>query len=177
METSRIKALIDQTEPDIAHYELEIARLEDILATLKAQRDKLKRYQGEYKTLLSPIRRLPVDVLLEIFSTVCSGPTGSLFMPRSRKRPRDHRVITATTLVLSQTCSFWRGVVENSPRLWSTLAVNLAMITDVEGDRIEALVHLYLTRSASSPLTLDIFASDCFDNLIKDLSVHAWTTL
>ncbi|THU94520.1 hypothetical protein K435DRAFT_157300 [Dendrothele bispora CBS 962.96] len=177
METSRITALINQTEPDIARYELEIARLEDTLATLKAQRDKLKRYQSEYKTLLSPIRRLPVDVLLEIFSNVCSGPAGSLSMPRTRERPRDHCVITATTLVLSQTCSFWRGVVENSPRLWSTLAVNLAIITDVEGDRIEALVQLYLTRSASSPLTLDIFAYDYFDNLIEALSVNAWTTL
>ncbi|THU82284.1 hypothetical protein K435DRAFT_934072, partial [Dendrothele bispora CBS 962.96] len=127
-ETSRITALLDQIEPDIARYESEIARLEDTLATLRARRDELKRYQGEYKTLLSPIRRMPKNILLEIFSIVCSESGGSLSMPKTRyslRRRKDHRVITATTLSLSQICSFWRGVVKNSPCLWSTLAVNL----------------------------------------------------
>ncbi|THU82283.1 hypothetical protein K435DRAFT_691803, partial [Dendrothele bispora CBS 962.96] len=180
METSRIKALIDQIEPDIARYETEIARLEDTLATLRARRDELKRYQGEYKTVLSPIRRLPVEILLEIFSIVCSESGGHLSMPKTRKKPRqprDHCVITATTLSLSQICSFWRDIVKDSPHLWSTLAVNLALITDIEGDGILALVHLYITRSSSFPLTLDIFARDCFGDLIEILSPPAWTTL
>ncbi|THV01070.1 hypothetical protein K435DRAFT_655997, partial [Dendrothele bispora CBS 962.96] len=158
-ETSRITALIDQTELDINRYESEIAKLEDTLATLRARRHELKRYQGEYKTLLSPVRRLPIDILLEIFSAVCSE-SGGLYMPKTRKvlgQPKDHYIITATTLVLSQICSFWRGVVENSPRLWSTLAVNLALVTDsTKGDGIQALVDLYLIRSSSFPLSLDI---------------------
>ncbi|THU82285.1 hypothetical protein K435DRAFT_691794, partial [Dendrothele bispora CBS 962.96] len=164
-ETSRITALLDQIEPDIARYESEIARLEDTLATLRARRDELKRYQGEYKTLLSPIRRMPIDILLEIFSIVCFESGGN------------HRVITATTLSLSQICSFWRGVVKNNPRLWSTLAVNLALVTDIEGDGIRALVRLYLTRSSSFPLTLDIFARNCFGHLIEVLPSGAWAIL
>ncbi|THU94517.1 hypothetical protein K435DRAFT_839838 [Dendrothele bispora CBS 962.96] len=180
METSRITALLDQTEPEIARYESEIARLEDTLATLRARRDELKRYQGEYKTLLSPIRRMPIDILLEIFSIVCSESGGSLSMPKTRsssRQPRDHRVITATTLSLSQICSFWRGVVMNSPCLWSTLAVNLALITDIEENGIWTLVYLYLTRSSSFPLTLDIFARNCSGHLIEILPSYAWGIL
>jgi len=173
-EISQIASLIDGVERDVCRYDSEIRRLPNTLITLKTRREELQRYRDEYKTLLSPIRKVPYDVLHIIFSMCCSDFSGCLSMPKSRgiQSPR----IIATTLALSQTCTFWRKIVANVPHLWSTMSVNLAVITDDRHDALN-LVELYLERSSSTLLTLDVFAFNRYGEHVESLSNWGWPAL
>ncbi|KAF5339262.1 hypothetical protein D9758_013316 [Tetrapyrgos nigripes] len=69
----------------------------------------------------------------------------------------DRTEIVATTLVISQTCSFWRKTALGIPELWSDLSLKIAIKQpDTTGD----LVNTYLQRSGPSLLSFAISAED-----------------
>ncbi|KAF5366161.1 hypothetical protein D9758_005774 [Tetrapyrgos nigripes] len=87
---------------------------------------------------------LPVEITREIFSYCCT-PGLSV----------EGRNISAPTLILSQTCMTWKAVALGVPELWSEFSLSI----DRDHPRTtEDLVDTYLSRSASSPLTLSVSA-------------------
>lgn len=67
------------------------------------------------ESYLAPIRRLPVEVLTNIFELCCID--GICFVECSRFRTVTH----CPQLVLSAVSHFWREVVTSRPGLWSTI--------------------------------------------------------
>ncbi|THU86649.1 hypothetical protein K435DRAFT_683220, partial [Dendrothele bispora CBS 962.96] len=65
------QALINQAlhdaEKDLDDYDTEIARLETAISVLKYKRERLEDYVAKCRSLLSPIRRLPPEILSLIF--------------------------------------------------------------------------------------------------------------
>ncbi|EAU81610.1 hypothetical protein CC1G_02626 [Coprinopsis cinerea okayama7 len=81
------------------------------LEAAKQRRDDLSSRIEKYRYLLSPIRRLPPDVLITIFRHCL---------------PEDHNGIMSLSeapLVLPLVCRQWREVALNDPFLWSTLHI------------------------------------------------------
>ncbi|KAF5339263.1 hypothetical protein D9758_013319 [Tetrapyrgos nigripes] len=98
------------------------------------------------RRVLSIFEALPPEILIEIFSRCCT-PGLSV----------DGREIVAPTLVISQTCSFWRKTALGAPELWSDLSLKIACDQpNTTGD----LVDTYLQRSGSSLLSFAISAEN-----------------
>ncbi|PBK84084.1 hypothetical protein ARMGADRAFT_618959 [Armillaria gallica] len=111
---SEVKSISDvhlQTTKEVSAYDAEIRRLQITLEKLYRDRDRLRTYANHYGALLSPVRRLPYDILLQIFKDVCTDEY-KIHPPR-------------TCLRLGLVCKRWHEITLDSPSLWSTIFIPL----------------------------------------------------
>ncbi|KAK7038095.1 hypothetical protein R3P38DRAFT_2904402 [Favolaschia claudopus] len=98
-----------------------------------------------YAALNRRILALPLEILAEIFEHCLSGDDCSDFIsPDPATAP----------LILCRICRQWREVALSSPKLWSSLHIDLVHLPE---DRWDAYVELYLiwlSRARQAPLSL-----------------------
>ncbi|KIK54896.1 hypothetical protein GYMLUDRAFT_130580, partial [Collybiopsis luxurians FD-317 M1] len=108
---STISQTLLNTKKDIADYKLEIRSLQIHISEMRTRRTQLKVYKASLKSLLSPIRRLPNELLYRIFGLTYS--TNHLVS-------RDHQILA---LAISSVCTRWRQLALSSPDLWSSMDI------------------------------------------------------
>ncbi|KAF5368434.1 hypothetical protein D9758_002404 [Tetrapyrgos nigripes] len=152
--TEVMKYLRD-TERDYRDGQVEINKYKAMILMLESKREGMKKAMEKYRTLLSPVHRLPSELLSKIFGYCCKYNFLDLAMPPASS--------------LSMVCGRWREIALLSPSLWSSIYI-LGLPTsdeeDEEGvdeeeermkrDCITNRVRLCLERSKSAPLKLDI---------------------
>ncbi|KAK7439814.1 hypothetical protein VKT23_017389 [Stygiomarasmius scandens] len=138
-EIAQMRPLVDECQLELDNYSEEIEKLSEILTTLKRKRDELQAYRDRQTSFFSPVRKLPVEILTEIFSLCCD--TGLVINDK----------VSASALSLSQTCSFWHRVMLSRPGLWSTSFINLCKVGPDTGPCLHDLLKIYLFRSANGP--------------------------
>ncbi|KAK7461793.1 hypothetical protein VKT23_008225 [Stygiomarasmius scandens] len=155
-EITGIQTCIDDLTNNLSGYYVEIKRIEEILSKLSRQRDCLERYREEYLTLLSPIRRLPAEILSKIFQYHCQTPM--LLRGRyrtSRPSKQEGGIMQAPALYLSHVCSFWRELSFSISSLWASLDIDFDMFDTLSYGQ-KRILHIFLDNSCSSPLTVKL---------------------
>ncbi|KAK7028496.1 hypothetical protein R3P38DRAFT_928142 [Favolaschia claudopus] len=159
----------------------DIARLRDSeeLATAEEDHAILAEHCSNVRSLLSPIHRLPSELLADIFVAYAALDDGEQFM-EDRAEWMEHRAQRALEalaqeplLVLSRVCSRWYGLVMNTPTLWSTIELNSPELWTHRHAML--LLNRALERSANAPLTLEVFTLrgvNC-PQLLKLLGQHS----
>ncbi|KAJ7755541.1 hypothetical protein B0H16DRAFT_716960 [Mycena metata] len=142
-ECARIPDILVQPRKDLATIEEEIQRTQQKLDELKYRREVLATDIDAHLALLSPVRRLPDDILREIFVTSLASTHNAIIA--SREAP----------LLLCQVCSDWRKIAFTTPRLWSSLHVVVPTEPQLQ-DTIFSLAQQWLARSGILPLSLSI---------------------
>ncbi|KAJ6466201.1 hypothetical protein C8R45DRAFT_839520, partial [Mycena sanguinolenta] len=113
MPTSVRAILVEQTErtrqsskADIERFikesQLKIASLESQICTFVQLRDRERTCVDSLRYIISPIRTLPIELLVEVFRLAIDDETHV---------EDTHRI--------SQVCSDWRNVAHATPRLWT----------------------------------------------------------
>jgi len=87
---------ISVAQADISRLDGEITRLNAVLDGLTRKRDALQTYTHLHTALVAPIRRLPPEVLSEIF--LCYNDENNVLYIRLNKVP----------LLVGGVCSRWR---------------------------------------------------------------------
>lgn len=136
-------------------YDAEIAKLMDVVGKLERQRADLQQHRHNLTSSTAPIRRLPNELLVEIFYRCISGSW-----------ERDKESVGMAAWDLGQVSSHWRRVALASKKLWSFIDVNLneipgACATATGGQRLsfgQEVVRTYLERSDPVPLTISIWS-------------------
>ncbi|KAI5894696.1 uncharacterized protein SCHCODRAFT_02617600 [Schizophyllum commune H4-8] len=105
----RLNERADAAEEQAAQLYDETKRLESTLKELRHRRRLLVRFSKEQRALASPIRRLPFELLLEIFRHACID-SNLLF-------PVHVRGLTAASL--SCICHRWRRILLENSILWT----------------------------------------------------------
>ncbi|KAJ6530859.1 hypothetical protein DFH09DRAFT_994426, partial [Mycena vulgaris] len=82
---------------------------------LEDERASLSRYHTQHKAILSPIRRIPSEILAEIFSWTLP----SVLHVRRRRALN----VADSPWVLTHTSGRWRAVALSTPLLWSLVAI------------------------------------------------------
>ncbi|KAF9023576.1 hypothetical protein BDZ89DRAFT_1069736 [Hymenopellis radicata] len=131
----------------------EIAILRDRLAARLNRRDELRVRASHYRSILSPIRRLPKELLIEIFSgcltdyfrTVEVGTYGWLNEPSKLPIMRLLRV-----------CSHWCHIILSTGSLWSQFQCRVDD-TFENGGIGWACLEMHLERSQDCPLSFLIW--------------------
>ncbi|KAF7300751.1 F-box domain-containing protein [Mycena kentingensis (nom. inval.)] len=108
------------------------------LGSLRAERKEMKRQLRAMSGVLSPIRRLPVEILSEIF--LCVHAT----------TPQQ------TPWRLGHICRAWRAVALGLPCLWSSIRLGLGLPTY----DLRLLLKEQLWRSMAAPLRIEIGCGD-----------------
>ncbi|KAF9075891.1 hypothetical protein BDP27DRAFT_1314675 [Rhodocollybia butyracea] len=155
-ELGAILALVDR---DIGAHESEMARLQAQVILLQAQKQRLEQQRTKLRSLLSPMRKLPTEVLLHIFEYVCENNLFKCYSRTSSVSPT--RLISPIiayppTMAISSVCFRWRELALGSPSLWANITVEMHTDPLIQATRFISAVASYLERSGNWPLRLSL---------------------
>ncbi|KAI5894538.1 uncharacterized protein SCHCODRAFT_02746120 [Schizophyllum commune H4-8] len=139
---------------------LELAKVTDDIRRLTVLHRQISRQLGITRSTLAPIRRLPAELLVEIFVH---------FVETSWTR-NDPLLITTT---LARVCRHWRGIVWNTARLWSHIQATYEHSSSSSVDIASRAVK-QASLAAPSPLVLtaEEKGHNLEPTLLKQLLVH-----
>jgi hypothetical protein len=153
-----INAYLVEPLSEITQLDLEISRLQ-------AKRDDIYARIQPYQALLSPIRRLPLDIMEKIFLSC---------LPTQRNPAMS---TLEAPLKLGRICSSWRSFAYSCPRLWAKIHIAVLHLGETpDSNDIDPEVYCYrveeamvgihrrldgvsewLGRSQSHPLSISVF--------------------
>ena len=116
-ELQEISRILVEPQARLAKMNDEIERAQATLDELERQRDKLVRHIDQYRALTSPIRRIPREILQEIFINCL--PTDRPAVMSEREAP----------LLIGRVCSGWRSISQSTPELWTSVHVSIPNTT------------------------------------------------
>ena len=120
--------------PVLRELDDDIAHVQAVLDELLRKRKPLCKFINEQNTILAPIRRLPAEILIEIFM-LCMDCDRSSFSPER------------SPLLVGQVCRGWRQVALSTQKLWSSITVTSYRPSS-------AKAKLWISRAGSTPLTI-----------------------
>lgn len=150
------REIITNEEHRLRILDKNIARLKSAYhSTLKAlsvKRDKSKEKIRRHASVNSALRRMPSEILLEIFYFTIppSEETEMLLTQRSSKFG-----IGVSPWILTHVCTRWRDICLAAPSLWRTIVVS--HIANSDGPSVPyplELLNAQLNRSANATLNL-----------------------
>ncbi|KAI3602176.1 hypothetical protein WG66_002440 [Moniliophthora roreri] len=158
-----VTSFIDDAEHDIELYE-------GYIQQLRVRQAVLTREVAEYKSLKSPIRRLPSEILR------------SIFFFTSKYKPNCFGVNSVwrlPALDMSAVCRRWRDIAIAYPSLWTNMLLDLD-----HSARAVASVQLYLIHSQQQPLSFRVVGPfDGDDNAAREILIslldqsHRWLSV
>ncbi|KAJ7255887.1 hypothetical protein B0H12DRAFT_964781, partial [Mycena haematopus] len=102
----RSRSRLQDLDDRIADLQKVTAIDEQVIDELTEERTSIRTYVDAHRALLSPVRRLPLDMLQEIF--VACLPTHRNCVMSASEPP----------VLLGHICSSWRSISHSTPRLW-----------------------------------------------------------
>ncbi|KAJ7579711.1 hypothetical protein C8J56DRAFT_749269, partial [Mycena floridula] len=112
-----IRTFISDAELALSRYKNEISRIDMLQARIRLEEARVQKSIRIHKTLLSPIRQLPAEVLSLIFSFVCH--VGFWDSDRFDLKRRTLRgFVSGEPFTIAATCRYWRDVALATPKLW-----------------------------------------------------------
>ena len=145
---------IEKVKELIANALHDIDLFENCIQQLRARQAALRRDVTRYRSLHSPIRKLPPEILRHIFGYACILD------------PAIEYPFQSTAFCISSVCSRWRDIALHSPEVWANLNVCL-------GERAINPVCLAVSRSHNYPLSLRVSEAwgqdDACENLFRIL--------
>ncbi|KAK0462131.1 hypothetical protein IW261DRAFT_199876 [Armillaria novae-zelandiae] len=158
IETKSLQATLSQTPNRIAELDSLIDSTASLLRYLTNDRKQALENQVNAKTILSPCRRLPNELLINIFIR-CLSARDQLDSPSNPG---------AFHWTLSHVCRKWREVAICTPEIWSRIHLDFVHDWFLTGSRIhEAAFKLGVVLDRARPHDLDVFIS-----LKDDISTH-----
>ncbi|KAJ7301661.1 hypothetical protein DFH08DRAFT_906622 [Mycena albidolilacea] len=144
---------IERAESTISDTDTHLARLQGAMDKLLRHRAELVDFVKSHRAVISPLRRLPSEILLEIFehcrldhlTFLTAGPHRNMLW------------------IISQVCSRWRTVALNSPMLWRRFVLR-DWLSNIHHHDLMRLSAMQLARARCVPLSLDL----TFDDLVVD---------
>ncbi|KAK6996980.1 hypothetical protein R3P38DRAFT_3407135 [Favolaschia claudopus] len=157
-EVPQIRSLLVQPLSRIQEIDTEIAELHNAIDVLLTEKATLRSYIQAHRTLVAPIRRIPPEILSEIFEACLPNERNCVMS--SAEAP----------MLLGRVCSSWRTLSLSTPSLWCRLHIVEPMLnTDalaahiireqMYARRVEA-ARAWLERSCQCPLSISLTGSD-----------------
>ncbi|KAJ7101333.1 hypothetical protein B0H15DRAFT_408902 [Mycena belliarum] len=143
----RIRELLLTPQQELADLDKEISRVQDQLDALTRRKAALDAYVEAHLAMISQARRLPDDIVREIFANCLPSHRNSIVS--SDEAP----------LLLCQVCRPWREIALTTPRLWSSLHIVLPKKPLIHLQVLTQIVSEWLDRSGVLPLSLSVICS------------------
>ncbi len=147
-ERAALEAVVREGKAKLASLRQRIATVRKMLQILFKEQTRTVKHITDAKILLSPIRRLPADVLIEIF-TAC--------LPEDPDLPDDtdslDTQLQVAPWVLSQVCSSWR----QTALTWTGLWANIRLKMDLYTNHMESVFRLGIVLDRAGEHRLRVF--------------------
>ncbi len=134
-------------ESDHAPINDEIAKLEHLGSWYNAQLHTVRKFLEVRKSIFAPVRRLPRDILLEIFHSV----SDSWWQDAEEDFIiHDSLDMTGPLWVLGSVCGLWRDILRTSPASWA----RCLSVKSPFSKHAPEILQTYLERTGEHPLSL-----------------------
>ncbi|KAJ6476603.1 hypothetical protein DFH09DRAFT_1468518 [Mycena vulgaris] len=145
LECDSIRYFLEGPQKELADLTEEIAHLESLLNQASSKRDRLKLFIDAHLALMSPVRKLPDDIVQTIFEAT---------LPSTR-----HPTISSdeSPLLLCQICQSWRALALTTPRLWAR--IHVIVPSEPKTQSLTDVVTSWLARSGTVPLEFSVVFS------------------
>ncbi|KAJ7503162.1 hypothetical protein B0H11DRAFT_1988091 [Mycena galericulata] len=158
-QAAHCQAIASSSPAELERYDVEILRLKTALRIVELQRATVEDYARLCSHILSPIRRLPSEIWIEIFDLFIpehrsSGSVDSLDISDdfdAAVATEMKRIANVDLLRMSRVCVRWRYLIMGTPSLWSFIDLDLALWSDA---RMLDLLKSVLDRGDKFPLDL-----------------------
>ncbi|KAJ7457215.1 hypothetical protein B0H11DRAFT_1925153 [Mycena galericulata] len=181
-----INVRLSKTDAHLAYLDAEISRLWARVARLERERALLSEHRAQNKGIISPLRRMPPEVLCEIFAWT---------LPHPQTAARRGPTVYDSPWMLTQICSRWRAIAVATPSLWSLVAISYSFpqlpdvcdpspplhpvsLVKIQLERAQKLrVHFYGSEYTDALPQIEMFAllsrySARWENLSLGLTSH-----
>ncbi|KAJ7173426.1 hypothetical protein C8R46DRAFT_1255597 [Mycena filopes] len=149
--------------PDSSDASSSAALIDTALIRMRAEHMVLTEYYELCSSTLAPVRRLPPEILIQIF-LLCTSPPKELNSKDYREEI--HRLTHHDLTQLAQVCAYWRALAWGTPTFWRALDLDMKFWSN----KMLPLVQTALERSANSLLHVRIGAPDVpVDHTLLDL--------
>ncbi|KAK7001300.1 hypothetical protein R3P38DRAFT_3048394 [Favolaschia claudopus] len=171
-EVHDIEALLVEPTSLLKRLGNEIFKLQAVLNKLVNERDTLQAHVDAHKALISPMRRLPLDIIQELF-LACLPANRDCVMSASE-----------APLLLGRICRSWRTISQSTPRLWASLHVVEPSRRAFDSNPISpflarratlrlAATRTWLDRSGQCPLSLSLHSAPEYEDTPEDATEHS----
>ncbi|PBK58260.1 hypothetical protein ARMSODRAFT_1091291 [Armillaria solidipes] len=144
---------------DHAQINDEIAKLERLRSWCSTQFHAVLKSLENRKSVFAPVRRLPRDILLEIFHSVCDS---SWQDAEEDDSTHDSLDMTGPLWVLGGVCGLWRDILHTSPASWA----RYVLVKSPFSKHAREILQTYLERTGEHPLSV---VAICYSrNLTED---------
>ncbi|KAJ7088497.1 hypothetical protein B0H15DRAFT_908590 [Mycena belliarum] len=143
----RVNGHIKRAETHIDDLEAYIQRTKDVRRPLIRQRDDVVELVAAHKAILSPVRRVPPEILCEIFV---------LTLPWSMERHFRGENVLQPPWPLALVCRAWRQTAIGYPALWQDITLTQSRCLPVTKRYPLSMMEATLQRSANLPLHITI---------------------
>ncbi|KAF6763757.1 hypothetical protein DFP72DRAFT_1163685 [Ephemerocybe angulata] len=126
-----------QYKDELLSWRRKIEATEILLNALKQKAVVAEHNRNMWSSILAPIRCLPADVLIEIFTLACLGDVFHLFPDSDANTP------VSTSHSLIHVCKYWRDIALDIPRIWNHFVVVHPAVFDKRRFRWEDLSGVY----------------------------------
>lgn len=144
-DSRRVQDVISEAKHHLSSLQQAIGRVQGMLQELKESKNQLAAYIKAHEAVIAPIRRIPDDILIEIFM-LCL-PSAYEALPDPMKAP----------LLLTRVCQRWRAVVCAAPMLWSTIYL---MVESYSVEEAIKATKFWMSSSAQCPLNITLRSHD-----------------
>ncbi|KAI5893056.1 uncharacterized protein SCHCODRAFT_01138629 [Schizophyllum commune H4-8] len=147
---SDISRIIAGGEKEVASIKAAISTLIVALKELYQARDTVQGLTHKHKSLVSPLRTLPSEILSEIFTyAVDRRPSRSSRLLDPTQTLHVHKGVWT----LSRVCSRWRRLVQGDARLWTRIDLHAKSLARAR-DPV-SILRTYLSHSRDKSLVID----------------------
>ncbi|KAJ7619788.1 hypothetical protein DFH06DRAFT_1482833 [Mycena polygramma] len=135
-----VREIISCDEERLDALSTQISHLEAALADLVQSRHETRERLREHQAILHPVRRVPPELICEIFALTLDSPDGSTINNAGYSPP----------WYLGHICRSWRRWAVAYPHLWNHITIPSSPMPSSDPSALEAL----LLRSINVPLTI-----------------------
>lgn len=135
----------------VRECEKETAALRDVLTLYQTKMNDLRARVSQYRSVLSPIRRLPKELLVEIFSHCTPHP----YVGRFGSCGVLNTPFSIPIIHMSRVCSWWRRLILSTGTLWASFECTLNEAMSTGGIGLKCL-DVHLERSGDALLSFQI---------------------
>ncbi|KAJ7593928.1 hypothetical protein C8J56DRAFT_424281 [Mycena floridula] len=147
-EENVIRQAISCSKQEIQALDVQIAEVRDRLEELLEARQHLVSNLAIHQTILSPIRRIPPEILSDIFEFyVLDAPLAA----------------DQGAWLLAKVCADWKSITDTSPRVWAHIKIGMST------RRKSCVLQQHLVRSRKCPLNITFMSERQEENVLLDV--------
>ncbi|KAJ6589593.1 hypothetical protein B0H19DRAFT_921989, partial [Mycena capillaripes] len=127
MPPAQLSAIITTLSEQLSRCDDEIARLQARINKLMVHRGALREQYVDCQGLSAPIRRLPVEIIAEIFGLSMAVSEQDYIGHPTYPTLALNRLAHRSLLIASQVCARWHSIGMGTPSLWTKIHLDTAL--------------------------------------------------